>query len=314
MNVSARKTRVALLSVASNSGLVVLKLIVGAVIGSVSVMSEAIHSGVDLLAAVIATLAVRTSGRPADEEHPFGHGKFENFSGAIEALLIFAAAGWIVYEAVHRLIHPRPIENAGWGAAVMLFSAVMNVIVSQMLFKVGRETDSVALEADAWHLRTDVYTSVGVMAGLLLIWIHETFFPQVYMHWLDPAAAIAVAMLILKAAWDLTLKSTRDLLDVGLPQHEEEWIRNYINSHRPQIAGFHRLRTRKSGAERFIEFHLLVRPDMSVDESHAITEETTRAIREKFGETTVTIHVEPCSGKCDSGCTFDCPGRNGERA
>lgn len=312
MDVSARKTRVALLSVASNTTLVVLKLIVGAMIGSVSVMSEAIHSGVDLLAAMIATFAVRTSGRPADEDHPFGHGKVENISGTIEALLIFLAAGWIIYEAVHRLLVPRPLEATHWGVAVMLFSALVNIVVSHMLFKVGRQTESVALEADAWHLRTDVYTSAGVTAGLAIIWAHEAFFPRVYLHWLDPVAAIGVALLIVKAAWELTVKSTKDLLDVRLPM-EEDWIRDYVCGQRPRINGFHRLRTRKAGSERFVEFHLLVRPDMSVNESHAITEETTRAIQDRFPSTTVTIHVEPCNGDCHSDCPFDCPGANGER-
>jgi cation diffusion facilitator family transporter len=307
MDVTTRKTRVALLSVASNTSLVVLKLIVGAVIGSVSVMSEAIHSGVDLIAALIATLAVRTSGAPADEEHPFGHGKVENISGTIEALLIFFAAAWIVYEAVHRLMKPQPIEAAGWGVAVMLLSALLNTLVSHWLFKVGKETDSVALEADAWHLRTDVYTSAGVMLGMAAIWSHERFFPTVNIHWIDPVAAICVAMLIVKAAWELTVKSTKGLLDVRLPADEVQWIKSYICSRQPQICGYHKLRTRKSGAERFVEFDMLVRPDMSVDESHAITDEATRAICEHFGGATVTIHVEPYDGERFSECPIAPP-------
>ena len=132
-------------------------------IGSVSVISEAIHSGVDLLAAVIALFAVRKSAKPADEDHPFGHDKVENISGTVEALLIFLAAGWIIFEAVKKLIDPEPLDEAGWGVAVMLLSVAANIIVSKKLFSVGEETDSVALKADAWHLATDVYTSLGVM-------------------------------------------------------------------------------------------------------------------------------------------------------
>ena len=154
-----------------------LKLAVGITIGSVSVMSEAIHSGVDLLAAIIALLAVRTSGKPADGDHPFGHGKVENVSGTVEAILIFVAAGWIIYEAAKKLRNPEPIEEAGIGVAVMLISVVANIMISRMLFKVGKETDSVALLADAWHLRTDVYTSLGVMAGLAIIFLGGIFFP-----------------------------------------------------------------------------------------------------------------------------------------
>jgi cation diffusion facilitator family transporter len=164
-----RKTRVAWLSVASNTALVAAKVVVGLAIGSVSVLSEAIHSGMDLLAAAIALFAVRRSGVPADSDHQFGHGKAESISCLAEALLIFGAAGWIVYEAVDKLIHPRQIELASLGVAVMLLSSLVNWFVSASLFRVGRETDSQALLADAWHLRTDVYTSAGVMVGLSLV-------------------------------------------------------------------------------------------------------------------------------------------------
>src|SRR5512136_1708331 len=148
MDAQRQKSAVAWLSVISNTALVTGKLIIGLLIGSVSVISEAIHSGVDLLAAVIALFAVKTSHRVADEDHPFGHGKVENISGTIEALLIFLAAGWIIYEAAHKLIRPEPLEAVGWGVGVMLVSSIANIVVSQMLFKVGRETDSMALQAD----------------------------------------------------------------------------------------------------------------------------------------------------------------------
>src|SRR3989304_4174382 len=169
MDTKHRKSRAAMISVISNTALVLMKLIVGLLIGSVSVISEAIHSGFDLLAAVIALFSVRTSSRPADSDHPFGHGKIENVSGAIEALLIFLAAGWIIFEAVKKFLYSEPMEAANWGVGVMFISAITNIFVSQMLFKVGKETDSVALQADAWHLRTDVYTSAGVMVGLATV-------------------------------------------------------------------------------------------------------------------------------------------------
>lgn len=303
MDNAKRKSNVALLSVISNITLVILKLIVGLVIGSVSVISEAIHSGVDLLAAVIALFAVRTSGQPADREHPFGHGKIENVSGTIEALLIFLAAGWIIWEAIQKLIHPHGLDKVGWGAGVMLLSAIANLFVSHRLFKVGKETDSVALQADAWHLRTDVYTSVGVMAGLALIWVAEAAFPGEHFHWIDPVAAIFVALLIIKAAYDLTIQSARDLLDASLPDEEEEWIRNYLSRDNLGIKGFHRLRTRKAGSDRFVEFHLLVSPDMSVEESHRIADGITGEIKSRFaGKTLVTTHIEPCDGNCSSDC------------
>ncbi|MCE5322590.1 cation diffusion facilitator family transporter [bacterium] len=301
MDHASRKSSVALLSVVSNTILVIMKLAIGLLIGSVSVISEAIHSGVDLLAALIAFFAVKSSGQPADKEHPFGHGKIENISGTIEALLIFLAAGWIIWEAVHKLLHPQPLESVGWGVGVMLISALANMFVSHMLFKVGRQTDSVALKADAWHLRTDVYTSAGVMAGLGLIWLAEAVFPGEHFHWIDPVAAMAVALLIIRAAYELTVKSGRDLLDVSLPDDEERWIVDYL-SQIDTVKGFHHLRTRKAGSERFVEFHLLVDPNMSVEQSHQIADEITQGIRERFIGTAVTIHIEPCDGRCGPDC------------
>jgi cation diffusion facilitator family transporter len=250
--VDKRKASVARLSVISNTTLMLLKLAVGLVIESVSVISEAIHSGMDLLAAIIALFAVKISGIPADQHHPFGHGKVENISGTVEALLIFLAAIWIIYEAVKKLLNPQPLEDVGWGVAVMLVSAIVNIIVSRMLFKVGKETDSVALQTDAWHLRTDVYTSAGVMAGLGIIWLGSFLFPGANLDWVDPVAAIFVALLIIKAAYKLTLESARDLVDVSLPLEEEDEISRIIASFTPTIRGFHRLRTRKSGQYRFL--------------------------------------------------------------
>ncbi|MBE3086425.1 MAG: cation transporter, partial [Bacteroidetes bacterium] len=257
-NLQQRKERVAILSVVSNSFLVVFKVIVGVLIGSVSIISEAIHSGMDLLAAIIAMFSVKTSSVPADDVHPFGHGKIENISGLVEAALIFVAAFWIIFEAIKKISSAQTLDAPEWGVAVMLFSAVVNFIVSRKLFQVGKEADSIALQADAWHLRTDVYTSVGVMISLGLIWIGHSLFPDPKIHWLDPIAAIFVAVIILRAAYELTTQSIRDLMDVKLPPDEEAWIRDVIVSCQPSIHGFHQLRTRKAGHFRFIEFHIKV--------------------------------------------------------
>ena len=306
MSEDRRKTRVALLSVVSNTTLMIAKLLVGFVIGSVSIISEAIHSAVDLAASVIALFSVRTSGTPADERHPFGHGKIENISGTVEALLIFVAALWIIYEAAAKIMNPRPVEAVGWGVAVMLVSALVNTVVSGMLFKVGRETDSVALQADAWHLRTDVYTSVGVLASLAVIWLGRSVWPEVYLDWLDPAAALVVAAFILKAAYDLTLSSAVDLMDVQLPAEEESWIRALIREKHPVVRGFHKMKTRKAGHFRFVEFHIQVDARMSVEEAHRLTQELERKIRDRYRDTTVTIHVEPCNGDCTEKCRLGC--------
>lgn len=301
-----RKEHVAALSVASNSLLVAVKLVVGALIGSVAIISEAIHSAMDLLASVIAFFSVKKSHLPADDGHPFGYGKFESTSGLVEAMLIFIAAGWIIFEAVKKLVTGEELAAPAWGVAVMFFSAVLNYFVSGKLFKVGREADSLALEADAWHLRTDVYTSLGVMFGLLAIWFGHRFWPGVNLGWLDPAAALFIAMFILKAAYDLTMKALGDLTDVKLPSGEEEWIRSIIATRRPDIHGFHRLKTRKAGNFRFIEFHIKVNPQMSVVSSHQITRDLKRIVMEKFPNTTINIHVEPCEGDCTEECVAGC--------
>jgi cation diffusion facilitator family transporter len=307
-----RKERVAILSVASNSSLVLFKVIVGVVIGSVSIISEAIHSGMDLLAAIIAMFSVKTSSLPADDRHPFGHGKIENISGFVEALLIFIAAFWIVFEALKKLNSSQVIEYAGWGVVVMFFSSGVNYIVSRKLFQVGKKADSIALQADAWHLRTDVYTSAGVMAGLGIIWIGHEFSPASDIRWIDPVAALFVAVLILHTAYNLTVRSFRDLLDVKLPPEEEDYIRGII-SLQPVIYGFHQLKTRKAGHVRFVEFHIKVDPQMSVLDSHGITKTLKQNIRKKFTDCVITIHIEPCDGECSAVCEAGCLLPEGKR-
>ncbi len=301
-----RKSQVASLSVISNSSLVIGKLIVGLIIGSVSVISEAIHSGVDLIAAVIAYFAVRTASKPADEKHTFGHGKYENLSAAIEGTLIFVAAGWISYEAIRKLMFPGPVETPGWGVLVMGISALTNHFVSNRLFKVGRETDSMALMADGWHLRTDVWTSAGVAFGLACYYLGSIFFPELPLHWIDPVVALGVAGLIIKAAWELTSESVTALLDASLPHHEESLIAEIISSMNPQAKSFHKLKTRKAGADRFIEFHLVVHKDLTVKAAHDICDEITRKIVEKLPNATVMIHTEPCLDSCSGICLGNC--------
>lgn len=298
------KGRAASLSVIACSFLVALKLAVGLMIGSVSIISEAAHSAVDLIAALMAFLSVRIAGRPADDDHPFGHGKIENISGTVEALLIFLAAYLILSEAWSKIWNPREIETVWLGAGIMLVSAVVNMFVSRRLFSVGRETDSVALQADAWHLRTDVYTSLGVMLSLAAIWIGERM--SIDLRMLDPLAAIFVSLLILKAALHLTISSARDLLDSSLPEDEKTLIKEKIFSMKPDVRGFHAFRTRRSGSYRFAEFHILVDSEMTVEESHQLTDILKEAIREQYPCSFVTIHVEPCGPHCDPGCVEGC--------
>ena len=235
------KEQTAHLSVISNTGLVILKFVVGFAIGSVSIISEAIHSSMDLLAAVIAFFSVKKSAEPPDAGHSFGHGKFEDVSGLIEALLIFVAAIVIIIEASLKLLGGQEPEFSpallSAGIAVMGISVLANWYVSTRLMKVALATESIALESDAWHLRTDIYTSLGVFAGLILI--HFTGLTI-----LDPIIAIAVGLVILNAAVNLLKRSFADLIDHSIPKLDEDRIKAIICEHSSEYAGFHGLRTR----------------------------------------------------------------------
>jgi cation diffusion facilitator family transporter len=281
-----RRKNATWLSIVSNLTLISGKLSIGLLIGSVSVISEAIHSSVDLVAAVMAFVAVRLAAKPADKSHPYGHGKFENVSGTAEALLIFVGAGLIIYEALQRFGKSGETDAAIWGVAIMGVSAAVNFGVSRYLYKVGRETDSVALQADAAHLSTDVITSLGVFAGLALVWITGQ-------AWLDAATALAVALLIIKAGWDILVQSASGLLDASLPAEEEQAISKVIERFRGRYLDVHELRTRKSGAERHIDFHLVVANHMTVQQAHFLCDEIELALDQEINGAVIQIHVEP---------------------
>lgn len=288
------KARVALLSIASNTILTSAKVTVGLISGSVSILSEGIHSGLDLLAACIAFFAVKQSAKPADDEHTYGHGKIENISGTIEAVLIFAAVIMIVTEAVQKLAAIMRGEGSGLsslalglGLVVMGGSALINVFVSSRLLKVAKKTDSVALEADALHLRTDVYTSAGVFIGLLLI-----KFTGWYL--LDPLIALGVALVITKAAYDLTKKAFFPLVDASLPEAEKKIITDLLTQYADQFVEFHDLRTRKAGAERHVDLHLVVPRNISVGEVHELCDLIENEINMQLSSTQILIHAEPC--------------------
>jgi cation diffusion facilitator family transporter len=275
----------ATLSVASNSTLVVLKLVVGFLSGSVSIIAEGIHSANDLIAALIAFISVRISEQPPDEEHPYGHGKAESISAAAEAILIVGAAVWIVIEAVRRLLKPEPVEHLGIGVAVMGISVVLNIVVSRYLFRVAREEDSPALEADAHHLATDVYTSMGVVAGLAVTGLTGW-------HIVDPLMAIGVAMLILKIGLGLTMKSLHHLMDAQLPTAEVSRIEGILNGE-TRIHSWHNLRTRKSGSTRHIDLHIVFRNDATLLEAHQVADELEKRIAQEMAPAHVVIHVDP---------------------
>ena len=287
------KADVARLSVISNALLTAAKLIVGLAIGSIAVVAEALHSGVDLLAAVMAFWSVRKASQPADETHPFGHGKFESLSAIVEGALIFAVALGIIWAALRRLIHGgAEVTTPLAGVAVMALSAVINIVVSTMLFRVAEKTESPALEADAWHLRTDVYTSAGVFVGMATIYIGRAL----HLSWapiIDPIAALAVALAIIHAAWDITWRSMRQLTDAMLPSAEHRLIEQLIAEHYPQFVNYHSLRTRRAGSERHVDLHLVVPPDTHIEDAHQLCDHLEEDIRRALPNVQVLIHVEP---------------------
>lgn len=286
---SSLKTRAASVSIISNSLLITMKLIVGFMSGSVSIISEAIHSGLDLVAAVIAWVCVRMSDRPADREHQYGHGKAESISGAVEAALIVFAAIWIAYEAIHKIYaiisSQARIEFAWLGVGVMLISGVVNILVSRYLFKVARLTDSMALEADAHHLSTDVMTSFGVALGLSVVAITG-------LDILDPIVAIAVATMIGYIGGKLTYAAGRQLMDGSLTPDEIDCITGLLDAE-TRLLNWHNLRTRKTGSLRHVDFHVVLPPEMSLVEAHAIAENLELQIREKLVPCEVVVHIDP---------------------
>jgi cation diffusion facilitator family transporter len=286
----ALKARAAWLSIASNSTLIVFKLIVGVLSGSIGIISEALHSGSDLIASVIALVSVRRAARPADPSHRYGHEKVENVSGVIEGLLIFGAAIVIVYEAVTKLIDGVHLEHVELGIAVMAASAATNFAVSRgYLYPVARRTDSAALEADAAHLLTDVYTSGGIVFGLILVKVTG-------LEFFDPVLAICVAVLIMWTGWRLIDRSTRVLLDEALPDDELELIGEKVAEHRGQlIVGYHRLRSRRAGSKRLIDLHVTVPDDMTVAQAHDVAEHISADIAELLPNSETLVHVEPRS-------------------
>ncbi|MEW6573459.1 MAG: cation diffusion facilitator family transporter [Bacillota bacterium] len=293
-----KKARVALLSVVSNTVLTLGKFAAGISMNSVAVVSEALHSGIDLLASLMAFASVRQSAKPADEQHQFGHGKFENIAGAAEALLIVLAAGLIIWHAVRKLMHPEPVGTLGFGAAVMGASALVNLVVSQVLMKTARETDSPALAADAWHLRTDVYTSFGVFLGIGIIHLTGRVI-------VDPLIGILVALLILKAAFDLIRESMCSLLDVRLPEDEEKVIRQILDRFKNEYVEYHNLRTRRAGGERHVDLHLVLPYDTTLAEGNALVEKIKTAIQDRLPRTHVLISTDPCRVECEA-CRQEC--------
>jgi len=294
----ATKETVAKLSIISIGSLIVMKVVASIVTGSIGIRADAIHSTIDLTGVVIGYIGIRVSDKPPDERHAFGHGKAENIAGVVIAGLIFIAASIIVYQAIKRLIAETPLELVTLGIYVTAAAIVINSLISWYALRVARSTDSLALEATARDMFADVLSSCAVLVGLILVKLTG-------LSLLDPIVALLVAILIARTAYLTMKKSFGGLIDTRLPKAEEDEIMSCIREHLGQLVGFHELRTRKAGSQRFVELHLVMPKNASVEEAHRMCDHLEQDLRSRLANTNVTIHVEPCRIECNQ-CTISC--------
>ncbi|TMK67322.1 MAG: cation transporter [Actinobacteria bacterium] len=281
------KESAARLSVASNAALIVLKIAAGAATGSIAIITEAVHSSIDLLASVVALFSVRKADEPADESHMYGHEKVENLASALEGVLILLGAGIILFESVRRLIAPHKIESLGFGIAAVGVSLVVNLGVSTHLSRRAKATDSPALEADSAHLRTDALTSLGVLVALALVAITGV-------KGLDPITAMVVAGAIVWSGVRIVTRSSRVLVDEALPEEELQRIADAIRDGAGQeVKGFHKLRARRAGSRRYIDLHVQFREGTTLERAHRLSHELQDEIRSRIRGADVLIHLEP---------------------
>ena len=278
--------RYAWLSIAAAIATILLKGWAWWLTGSVGLLSDAMESFVNLAAAVVALAVLALAAEPEDAEHAFGHNKAEYFSSAFEGLLILVAAGAIIYTAAERLLSPQPLEAVGLGLVVSVVASGINLAVARVLMRVGREFRSITLEADAHHLLTDVWTSVGVIAGVGLVWLTGWL-------WLDPVIAIAVGMNILWMGWSLLKRSADGLMDVSIPAAELQAIEAILEDYEARGLKFHALRTRQAGSRAFVMLHVLVPGDWTVQAGHDWCEGIEGDIRRRLNHAHVTTHLEP---------------------
>jgi cation diffusion facilitator family transporter len=282
-----RKTRAAAISIASNSVLIALKIVAGVITGSVAILTEAAHSAIDLLASLIAFFSLRKAAEPADASHPYGHAKLENLAAAIEGMLILVGAGVIVYESIHRLVVGAHVDSIGFGIIVIGLSALANFGVSRFLYREARITESPALEGDAAHLRTDAWTSVGVLFGLSLVAITG-------IDALDSVTALVVAGAIVAAGVRLVTSSSRVLVDEALPDEEMDKVRDIMRAHEgTEVLGFHALRARRAGSRRYVDMHVQFRDGTTLERAHELAHQLQSEIRMQLRGADVLIHLEP---------------------
>lgn len=278
--------RYAWLSIAAALATILLKGWAWWLTGSVGLLSDALESFVNLAGAMMALAMLSLASLPADDNHAHGHGKAEYFSSAFEGFLILLAAVGIAYAAIERLLNPQPLEAVGIGLGVSVIASIINLVTARTLMGVGRKYKSITLEADAHHLLTDVWTSVGVITGVGLVWASGWL-------WLDPVIALLVALNIVWTGWQLLQRSAGGLMDVSIPEEEIRAIEDVLDRYRQQGLAFHALRTRQAGTRAFISFHILVPGAWSVQQGHDWSERIEADIRQAVSYAHITTHLEP---------------------
>ena len=283
-------------------GLIAFKVVVGLLTHSISILAQAADSLLDLFAGVITFSAIRFAAKPADAEHQYGHGKAEDIAGVGQAILIFIAGGLIIYSAIDRIITKHYIvEQPEAGIAVMAVSVVVSIFLSRHLWKVARRTGSIALEANARNIATDVYSTSAVLAGLAILRFTG-------LNIIDPILAIAVAVYILKVALDTIRKPVAGLLDEKLPPSQETVIEDCLGKHSREVSGYHALRTRRAGSQSYIDLHLVMASDISLEQAHQICDRIEVEIESALREASIIIHAEPCNNECEQ-CLAICSKR-----
>jgi len=282
-------------------GLIIFKVIVGWLTGSISVLAQAADSLLDLFAGIITFSAIRIAAKPPDAEHPYGHGKVEDIAGVVQGILIFIAGGLIIYSAIVRIIEGSSIELTEAGIVMMAVSIVVSIFLSRHLSRVSLRTGSIALEANARNIAADVYSAAAVLVGLAIVRFTG-------LNIIDSVIAIGVAIYILKIAVDTIRKPISGLLDETLPPSQQAVIEDCLRKHSREVSGFHALRTRRAGSRSYIDLHLVMARDISLERAHQICDRIEVEIQGTLREASVTIHAEPCDNECEQ-CSAICSKR-----
>jgi cation diffusion facilitator family transporter len=282
--------RIAAISLGTTVGLLALKLTLGIISGSIAVLSDAIDSATDLVGGTAALVSVRVAIWPADEDHPYGHGKVESISASVAATVVAIGCGFVVFQAVRRLVEGSPEIDVAVGVAPMIVAALANLALTYYMRREARSSQSLALASESTHLQTNVVQAMAVIAGLAAVAItNERLF--------DPLVALGLAAYMAWTAVQLAREALSEIMDVALPNDELQAIHDAIAAHTDDIRGFHRLRSRRAGPTRHVDLHLIVDAQRTVEDAHAVCDEIEREIQKHLPGAVVTIHLEPDDGR-----------------